>query len=293
MDRDRRSASLDGDGLIVRASALGMCPVALAWVAKGGEETPPPSFVQAAMDESSSLEQAAMESLADQWDLGEWGGAVPSATNGKELVLEGCTDYATENEGMIEVKTVAESTYNDLVKQMGLSPEDRNGLAAKYTWQMSAYRVMYGQNVALGLVEKNNYGLTGRNDLLTPVLYTAEAVWDRLRHVKELAEGDELQCDGTSGWCVAETLCKPEPVELDVDLDVNLITTLKARADAAAAELREAKAGLEEQVRAAGGRAITPKGTKLTWVETHVVEKKPREYDRKYLKITPRKDPDG
>ena len=295
MDRERPSAVLDDDGMLhVRASAWGGCLNALAYVAGGGERTAPPEFLQQAMDESGSLEDQAMALVADDqnWDSDYHHPDYGSFTLGS-VVLEGGTDFEHGDGFMVEIKTVGEKLYDELLEQFQKSWDQRTGLAVKYTWQLAAYRTIYELPMRLGLAEKDRHGLTGRataiEDTRPP---TGADVIDRIKELKALVDADELQCDGQSGWCEAEMLCKPEPVVLDVDIDLNLISALKAKAVAAADAHREAQDALAAKVREAGGRAVTPEGHKMTWVETHVVEKKPREYDRRYLKITRNKHAD-
>ena len=293
MDRDRPSAVLDEDGVLhVRASAWGGCLNALAYVAKGGERTPPPEFLQQAMDESGSLEDMAMALVADDqsWNSDYWHPDYGTYQLGN-VVLEGGTDFEHAGGFMVEIKTVSEKLYDELLAEFQKPWEKRTGLAVKYTWQLAAYQQIYGKPLRLGLAQKDKHGLTGRataiEDTRRP---TGADVVERTQELMALVESDGLKCDGQSGWCEAELLCKPEPVVLDVDIDLNLISALKAKAVAAADAHREAQDALAEKVREAGGRAVTPAGHKMTWVETHVVEKKPREYDRRYLKITRNKD---
>jgi len=298
--RERPSVQKNGDVVHLRASALGGCETGLVWAIRNGlSETPPPPFVREAMDDSSSLEEQAFQLMCDRQhlDATEWMESCPGETWINGWTITGGTDREhPDDNAIVEIKCMSEKASEDLKKQFDLPWEKRTGLALKYSWQLAAYERIHRpdeEKYWFCVAEKKNGSLTGElwTKLLQPV-YDYPTHSHLVAKINRLQEAEPVRCTSfDSSWCPYSECHDDLPV-LDIDLELNLISVLKQKKAAAESELKEVQARVAEQVQAEGGKARSTNGTKLTWVEAEVKEKKPREYTRRYLKITPRKDVD-
>jgi hypothetical protein len=291
----RPNAALVDGKVRFRASAIGGCAKGLAWdlrASQGMDKDLPteqgfPESVQIAMDESSALESHAVDLLRD----GGWNIFSLQESQSREIaeniVLEGTPDCADEKGNfLLEVKTVGSSLWKQL-SNMPDTYEECSALVQKYLWQVAAYEAIFDQPCHLGVVEKNNGALTGNfvvlhwHELPVPKMKDLVA---KMVEVVELAESDDLSCVGGSG-----DLCKWEQrhsrPHVDVGQELTLLRIQEATVKSMSEDIRNLREHISNIVREVGGKAEC-NGVKLTWVSTHVVEKKPREYDRNYLKIT-------
>lgn len=289
----RPNVMLDDGKVRFRASAVGGCPVALAWDlrdSRGYDIDLPgqngfPENVQIAMDESSALESHTLDLLND----GGWNLTECQEPNNREfaggMVLEGTVDAITDKGELVEIKTVGDSLYAELQKSSDLDWRDCSSLAQKYRWQVASYRLIYDKPVHLAVAKKKNGALTGEFfviDSESMSIPSKDDLVTRMSEVIELAGQKDLSCTGGE-------LCKWENRHsrptVDVGADLTLLRIQEATVKQINADIRELREKISAAVRDVGGKAEC-NGVKLTWVETHVVEKKPREYDRNYLKIT-------
>ena len=291
----------ENDGAVeFRASSLGNCMIGLAWDlrASRGEDKELagpvgiPPRVQEAMYESSALERQSLDLLADKYthlNMVELQVPVSKKWLGVHglVRLMGTAD-AMKGDGsvIIEIKTVGAKLYEDLLASRDKAWQECSPLVRKYRWQAGAYRVIYDRTVKLAIVKKAKGGLTGDMFMFTPDLPTLDEILGRMNGVVNLASMGELSCTGGDGLCKWEARHHRPQVQMATELME--LRKLEAEAKDLSFRIKELKGAIAEEVRATGGKAevTTTEGTwKLAWVETHVVEKEPREYDRKYLSI--------
>ena len=111
----------------------------------------------------------------------------------------------------------------------------------------------------------------------------------RAEHLLQYDLSQEYDCTGDSDWCPwAEKHTRPAVSDEARDW----FRKWQSHKQAAEAEQKladEFKSKVIAEVREKGGKCVisTSDGeVKLTWVETHVVEEKPREYTRRYLNVS-------
>lgn len=277
-----------------RSSAIGGCAVSLAWDLRESigldsdlpEQKSFPQNVQIAMDESSALESHVFDLLSDNgWNIEEC--QDPQFVEFGDCVLEGTVD-GRDAEGLFyaEIKTVGTNLYDEIKKSEDLEWHECPPLVQKYRWQVASYNLIYGgAPIYLFVAEKKNGALTGNfyvqqwGDISLP---DKREIVDKMALVIEAASQDDLRCVGGE-------LCKWDDrhsrPSVDAKKQLTLLRYAEDRAKQANEEVRKLKEEISSKVQNVGGVAECA-GVKLTWVSTHVVEKKPREYDRKYLKIT-------
>ena len=292
----RPNVMADEEGHIrFRSSALGGCETSLAWdlrESKGFDsdlpgQTPFPQNVQIAMDESSALESHVFDLLADgNWPLIEC--QEPVSREFGNLVLEGTVDGMAEHgEYFVEIKTVGESLFNEILSSSDKPWQECSPLVQKYRWQVGCYHLLYGKPIHLAVALKKNGKLDGSfhvmewGDFSVP---SKQEIVDKMSTIVELAlEGDEpLRCTGGELCKWQDRHSRPE---IEVGKQLTLLRIQEEMAKSVNEEVRQLREEIAELVQSVGGKAEC-QGVKLTWVQTHVVEKKPREYDRNYLKIT-------
>lgn len=336
LDRDRPPAVYRQrtDCLVLRASSLGNCPVALAyhalWMAgsdaigvtiPGRPAGPPPQMLEE-MKISASLEDQARDLFRDQQKtVAEpveegWTKLIFLDPQGEPplriagLILSGTPDGVLQfgdRDVIQEIKCLGTRTFEQFVAILS-EPEVTtiencgSKLLAKYLWQLGAYNLLHHSrgtfsNMELLLAEKVNGQLTGRvatflshTDFTVP---SSDEVMDRVNQIittmlEVAAEPEGAHCAGTGDWCPWEHLHQ-RPLLIG-GRRLELLDALKERSKMAEKEYRQLYDEIAAEVRDLGGKAEY-NGTLLTWVESHVKEKQPREYDRKYLKITrPKKE---
>lgn len=302
-----------GGAVEFRASSLGNCMIGLAWDLRASrgldkELAGPvgiPARVQEAMDESSALERQALDLLADRYphlDLVELQLPFskllvnPNDLTGPKARLRGTADAMTGNNlTIVEIKTVGEKLFHELEATRGTPWQDCPPLVKKYRWQVGGYRLLYDRLVQLAVVKKNKGGLTGETFIFTPDAPNPIQIMERMFGVIKLADMGELSCTGGDGLCKWEARHHRPQVQMAVELME--LRKLEAEAKDLAFRIKNLRGEIAEEVKANGGKAqvVTTEGTwKLAWVETHVKEKEPREYDRKYLSISgPKLNADG
>lgn len=291
----RPNAALVDGKIRFRASAIGGCVNGLAWdlrASQGMDENLPseqgfPESVQIAMDESSALESHAVDLLRDGgWKI-ESLQQSESREFGSNMVLEGTPDCVdADGKFLLEIKTVGSGLWKQL-SNMPDTYEKCSALVQKYLWQVAAYEAIFDKPCHLGVVEKNNGALTGNfiviqwDDLPVPNLKDLVA---KMIEVVALSKTDALACVGAGS-----DLCKWEQrhsrPQVDVGQELTLLRIQEATVKSMSEDIKNLREHISNIVREVGGKAEC-NGVKLTWVSTHVVEKKPREYDRNYLKIT-------
>lgn len=132
------SVYMDGDIMVVRASALGSCVRALS--AYGRYDEVIPLQRQQLLDRTSKEGQLHEGSVIDHliaegYDVSEAQGIITLVILKGRIEVRGHIDGSIPGEGVVEVKTMSKSRFDDY---------QRHGLDAftKYQWQLSAY--MYG-----------------------------------------------------------------------------------------------------------------------------------------------------
>jgi hypothetical protein len=296
-DRDRGSATFSLGTAVIRASALGNCVQALQWslqAATGSqpaERVGPPPMMQVAMEESADLESDVLEKLKRPGVHITDPSTRAAYLNG--VIVTGTTDALeiTKEARLLEVKTVGSALFEKLPAVLRSDPDSlfhpKHPLGEKYRWQATAYELLYRHPLDFILHLKADGELVGEPLRISDwVRVPRSIVAEKLRLILDDWD-EEISCTGKGDWCEWENMHQL-PV-LSIQDKVNELLELQMDAKQLQAQIVDMKAVISHDVREMGGRAVTEKGTKLTWVETHVREENPREYDRKYLKITPPK----
>jgi len=284
------------DGKIhVRASSLGHCDVALAWdlqhqmgMLGNVKPLPPPPPMQQAMDDSSSLEEQAIDILRDAYpDTALISNEEVFSKEVGDVVVTGTPDVLTTHQ-VFEVKCMGKATYQKF-------KEDT--IWETYLTQGGAYNLLTGLPVTMAIFEKHEGALTGEyfeQPLAAEWSYVAEQA---AKHLADMDLEQAIKCPGESDWCPWSELHSRPECEEWVKTALDTIKTMTEGRTVLDDEIREEKERIAAHIRELGGTAqlTTKDGVhKFKWVETHVIEKKPREYDKKYLhhsKPKPKKDP--
>ncbi len=168
---------MDGDIMVVRASALGSCVRALS--AYGRYDEVIPLQRKQLLDRTSKEGQLHEGSVIDHlisegYDVSEAQGTVNLTVIRGRVEVRGHIDGSIPGEGVVEIKTMSKSRFDDW---------QRHGLSAfpKYQWQLAAY--MYGwadQHLSEGV----GFGGT---DWRQPALYVVKRRDDGLIDIKTIS----------------------------------------------------------------------------------------------------------
>lgn len=233
------------------------------------------------------------------------------------LVTSGNTDGIMvwsegASEQLVEIKVVGKGTfeYVHAVDVLNVGLPGLPDLLNKYIWQVSVYahmglpadaRFRFEQRrrpMNLVFCEKDKGSLTGQMKVFSTFngkldLIPADSIREQLKLVHQLVKasldsGMPPSCTGGSDWCqFSELHARPE---IRPGKKLELLLALKEQRKKIELRIKDIDRQLIEEVQEVGGKAVTPDGTKLTYVTQHVKEKEPREYDRTFLKITPPKE---
>ena len=132
------SVYMDGDIMVVRASALGSCVRALSAYGRYDEVIPlqRQELLNRTSKEGQLHEGSVIDHLISEgYDVSEAQGTVNLTVIRGRVEVRGHIDGSIPGEGVVEVKTMSKSRFDDY---------QRHGLGAfpKYQWQLAAY--MYG-----------------------------------------------------------------------------------------------------------------------------------------------------
>ena len=221
------SVYMDGDIMVVRASALGSCVRALS--AYGRYDEVIPLQRQQLLDRTSKEGQLHEGSVIDHliaegYDVSEAQGTVNLTVIRGRVEVRGHIDGSIPGEGVVEVKTMSKSRFDDY---------QRHGLGAfpKYQWQLAAY--MYGwadqQGHAVGglswgqpalyVVKRRDDGLIDIKTIDYPPI-SFQDIRKKLVQVYQHRKAKTLpDCDITGNeqfWCPFPYLHEEEVVDMDL-----------------------------------------------------------------------------
>ena len=286
-DYSRPNAQMvEGRGLVVRASAVGRCQTQLVWDIQSSmglldhAPSPPPIQMQEAMDESAALEQQAIDLLSDNNHAPIM--AVSTTLERQvapDMWLTGTPD-ATDGTNIWEIKCMGGKLYEEFIEG---EPWD------SYYMQCGSYALLTGKPVYLAIFEKHQGGLTGKWFVREVPFKWQEQVLAAMNELNQVDLNADHTCPGQSGWCPWESRHSRPALNHQATSAYLKWQQTKAEVAMLTKRLNEQKAIVESFVQDQGGKCQvqTSDGlVKLTWVETHIVEDKPREYDRKYLNVS-------
>lgn len=290
-DYERPNAQVVDGVVHVRASAAGSCQVALLWDMQASEglidsrPSPPPPQMVEAMEDSKSLEEQAIDLLRDYMTRQDEAVVITSNQQtasyvADDFVISGTPDAYSSDGIIYEIKCMGPDTYRQFVD---------GGVWEKYLMQCGAYELIEGMPVELVVFEKVKGALTGQFEIIPVDSEWSNKVFKRVMDLAKVDLREYQTCTGDSEWCPwTEWHTRPQ-LESECVQAYNEWQELKEAIATLTVEMNEKKAVVEQAVKELGGKAgiETSDGEiKLTWVETHVKEKQPREYDRKYLNVS-------
>lgn len=314
MDRySRPDVIVDGDHATFRASSIGGCPKALALGACADSDliderpAPPGPWLRNAWEESSALEQQAFDLWHDMWNTEHNPIDVLdeplecSIRLDSETLITGTVDgrvIIDDEPATVEIKVVGENLFEELDRHLntpwGNLPAGQ--LVRKYRTQCGVYAHAYNQPVVLVVCEKKNGGLTGRvtarmypvETTLLPSIDDLVGITDEIRdHIHVIKRDGNLHCSIGSSNCSWSAWCRHvESTDSETDELVGRLNELQHSAKLIDEEIASIKATLAAVAQTAGGKAVTPSGHKLTWVEQQVAERVVKAHERKFLKVT-------
>ncbi len=226
------SVYMDGDVMVVRASALGSCIRALAAYGRYEEVVPiqREQLLERTAQEGHLHEPTVIEYLAEKgYDVVGSQGIITLPIVRNRIEVRGHVDGAIMGWGPVEVKTMSKSRFDDW---------QRHGLAkfVKYQWQLSAY--MYGianewdfdsDNIkALYAVKRRDDGLIHVIEIDHPPI-SFQDIRKKLVQVLQHRKAKTLPpCDITGNeqyWCPFPFL--HEEAVLDMDLPDETVLALE------------------------------------------------------------------
>ena len=290
-DYQRASAAVVDGVFTLRTSALGGCPAGLRAESEGRvpKLNAPPPRMQKAMDDSSDLEEHAIDIIRDETPnlkivsnhetvlrgMPSIGAALTSTPDAYAVGVAG-------NHRAIEVKCMAPSTYEEW------DEDDYSTVWEKYRWQVAGETYVTRLPTDLWVFEKKDGGLTGAFKCWPAQVQYDFSEIDVFTRVENIMNAPD-ECPGQGEWCPYESFHSRPKVHV-----AQLLTQrdeLRDRIADLSSRLSDINDQLAKEVKAVGGKAICETSTGdylLSWVDTHVVEKKPREYDRRYLAVNKR-----
>jgi hypothetical protein len=319
----------DDDVLHLRASSIGGgCAMRQALAAihndpglapsvKLDGPAPFPPQLQAAMEESSALEQQAFDLLwdeaigklaaKDEWSVGEEAEWVQLEL-GDHAIIDGTTDYSVIDPvgqvSTVEIKCVGSKLFEELRDSFTKPWEQLTGLPLKYRHQVAVYAHALDRPCWLAVCEKANGALTGQvvwypyhpdshRLLPRPTHFATTAVQIR-EQIHEINVSGKTTCPTADSTCPWADVCQKPTVIRDaefVDTAENYATA-QAAAKVAAAIADELKHKLGAWAEAHGGRIASPYGHKVTVTESAIPERTVKPHTRTTIRITQPKDKD-
>lgn len=283
---------------VYRASSLGYSLENLVAPHLGYEAIPPPAWLQEKYDEGTELEPVILNRLReDGWfiDSEQREVEINVIPDTVKVVghLDGILHYQTEPGRVVEVKTMAESTW----AKVNESGWDAGGIVEKYKWQQSAYVLATGLGHVLVCYNKAN------GELLSVIhdepFYSISDIANKLSQAETHIRDGVIPEGCTDYPCpyfyLHEVKEEPEPADGQLDglmnawLEANRKAKIyKGEADALREMIVE-YVGQEGKARVRGSQGVS---VSVSWQEGKHVE-----YDTKPAWVTtvsaPKKGKDG